>query len=292
VLKYSTIKGENTIYKIYYRILGVNVTINSTSKEFLKYWDYSYFYFRKKHNRNDCLEFSINYTRNKQILLKDPDKKYHYFAHLGDLNSHFTMIFWSHLLTKTNLYYDVLHAACVTKNGSTLLFPASTSRGKTLLSLALSKRYNYRFISDDRTVMITDKLRALPFPRNLGIRKKLLSLLPELNFIKGNKDLIYAQTSQTYHINPRRILNVRIGSQSEVTHIIFLNKFLGQDKSPRLSSIKSSKALMQIIKFSLGPKINFIKSLKYLTELTQKARVFELSPGNLDGTLEIIDNLR
>lgn len=74
------------------------------------------------------------------------------------------------------LYHtDVLHGACVEKEGKALVFLAGTNTGKSTLTTELIHQ-GYRYISDDYVILSKDSIEIIPF--HLPVKLRTLEFSP------------------------------------------------------------------------------------------------------------------
>lgn len=171
--------------------------------------------------------------------------------------------------------YHLIHAGAVSWENEGVIFPASTSMGKTTLVAKLVS-HGLRFLSDEVACLNLDRGIVEPFPRKLNIRhgsRGLLGLPLEPN---------------TTALDIEDIAPGSLSNPCAPRYILFLRGF--GDK-PRLECISNSNALFELFKFSISPIDDPAFLLFKFAPLLDKIQCFNLVMGDLDETANLVMGL-
>ena len=85
------------------------------------------------------------------------------------------------------------HSACISKNNNAVLLLGKTGSGKTTTAINLCRNYNFKLVSNDRTILKLDKnsdLSAIDGTKFLFLRKESIKRnLPKLLFVFENRKI-------------------------------------------------------------------------------------------------------
>ncbi len=160
-------------------------------------------------------------------------------------------------------------------------------RGKTTLTLGLLGQ-GFRYFSDDVTVFHKELYRMVPLPKSISVRPESLPLIEGciddkmLHKIRNAYD-----DSLGVHI--LHADDVEIGSPCNLRYFFFLGGF---EDAPRLEPMPRARAITAAMLLSLNNMIadpaRAYRSMSTLGAALRKAECYELHPGPLDQTVDVL----
>lgn len=192
-------------------------------------------------------------------------------------------------LTKNNLYYflyevvqviieetmllnaiNVLHGACVEKDGNALVFSAKTNTGKSTLVFDLTS-YGYNYISDDYAILSGDELKIVP----LHLPIKLRTLSPVSENIKDNvivRDYNPVRSENYYLVKPFSYCK---NKQYKLNAFFLINR---NDQVNNITKLNYKDSYKNLILNSKIPNLEAIKRINTISlSLAKYIDVYEIN---------------
>ncbi|MHB0999702.1 MAG: hypothetical protein ACYC27_10700 [Armatimonadota bacterium] len=184
-----------------------------------------------------------------------------------------------------------IHGGAVEKDGVGYIFPAESGSGKTTLVLALSAA-GYSFMSDEFAVLNGVSKKLFPFPRSLSIRKNTLKLFPEIQKNTGMFKEIHSPVETLFAVDPLQCFSTGIGEICDIKYVIFPR--YDPTTEPSIKPISGMEAFRRLVStksyISLGVAEKQ-SAMDLILSVISKSRCFEMTTGNLDKTVSLIDSL-
>ncbi len=161
---------------------------------------------------------------------------------------------------------DVLHGACVEKEGKALVFLAGTNTGKSTLTAELIHQ-GYRYISDDYVILSKDNTGIIPFHLPLKLRTLEFTSTVEENQIVV-RDFNPVKNENYYLIQPEAF------SQNKIYPVQAVFQIERTQNENIMRRLKCNEAFGTIVSYSKIADRNSIKKL--MTSALSLARIIEV----------------
>ena len=182
------------------------------------------------------------------------------------------------MLTKFNLF--IIHAGCVVKEGKGLLIPSPYGKGKTIITLYLV-RSGFKFLGDEYILLerSNDKVKAHLFPQRIGIKKRLINLFPELEFLQNREDSPHKKKRFWIdEVYPNAAVNVCYPQ-------LIISPYFKNESRLCLTKDSKRKALLNILQDKESSGINRglvfkdaqLKQFNILSSLVKQTDIYRLS---------------
>ena len=152
--------------------------------------------------------------------------------------------------------YTTVHAACVSKDDTTILMPAMPNTGKTYTTLWFLKR-GYNYLADD-TLLINIKGMAYASPTASAVSSKILEvvslgIIKDLNLrirssllkIPGSTKILKPYLLEAW----KAVKNVKILQKANITHVCIL--VFGCERIEELTSEQAINIIQGINRYSI-----------------------------------------
>lgn len=219
-----------------------------------------------KDNKADFLPITYCYFKHNGHYIITRNGKFAYsFKNFPEAVTRFDWMLMSEIVDH-NRYLPVIHASSVVKDGNAVIFAGKSGTGKSSFALMMGLD-GWGFIGDD--IVLVDKgingaTRAFCLGDNLA-RDIIGKEVPHIKGTKRGKNYLY--------IDPCQINIQIISSALPVSHIIFLEKGLKENKLKQLAPAMTLQRLIE----NLFDTSNFFKEkLDILIDTTGKASGAEL----------------
>lgn len=178
-----------------------------------------------------------------------------------------------------------MHAACVVKNGTGLLFCGESEAGKSSLSYACARK-GWTFVTDDLSELVRswNTTTVLGNPHRIRLRESAAALFPELRQIPIT---LRANGERAIELFTAQHPNLNIAPLSRVDYILFLNRRPGV--SATLLPLSAQKALRwfeQVLVLDECTEAQ-AKSLERLLS----AEIFEFRYSDMDSAVAHLDRV-
>jgi len=158
--------------------------------------------------------------------------------------------------------FAFMHAACVTKNGESLLFPAFSDTGKTTTAL-LFLRDGYKLLGDDKIITDGQKVFSYPAP----IRKILWRPFETIPFLRRFAMKKMINPPITLEAIPKRLFFLIIGKKNEVEEVD------REDISEKVSIM--TEATCPLFPHPMGVMLGyyFIRDIRFKTHIEKRKTI-------------------
>jgi len=154
--------------------------------------------------------------------------------------------------------FALIHSGCLNYSGQCLLFIASKDTGKTSTILSLLDGKNFKFMSDDLTV-ISKNGEAYSYPEKVDISPHTLTgdVIPPY----GNKSLIKRKMAKSHFLTLLlgRVFNLELGERREIPLDLIEDKgtikkvfiLMGSSEKEEIKQIDTARATEKILSATL-----------------------------------------
>ena len=219
-----------------------------------------------KDNKADFLPITYCYFKDSGQYIITRNGKFAYsYKNFPESVTRFDWMLMSEIVDN-NRHLPIIHASSVVKNGKAVIFAGKSGTGKSSLALIMGLE-GWGFIGDD--IVLVDKgvngaTRAFCLGDNLA-RDIIGKEVPHIKGTKRGKNYLY--------IDPCQINIQIISSVLPVSHIIFLEKGLKENK---LKQLTPAMTLQRLIENLFDTSNYFKEKLDILIDATEKASGAEL----------------
>jgi hypothetical protein len=180
---------------------------------------------------------------------------------------------WVQLLKAKGIY--ALHAAGAVKDGITILFPAYSGSGKSVLSLNLFKA-GYSLLSDD-TVFLSeenDKIAAIGYPEKINLRPDGAAMFPDMPIIEPAEGTSWKACVDIKQLSPGCFVD-----KSVPNAVVFIER--NNTSGSRYATISKADALIRLFKYSLFFVDKYVGSnhFQLLSKLAEQSKCYLLTIG-------------
>lgn len=180
-----------------------------------------------------------------------------------------------------------IHAACIGRRGQGILLAGESGAGKSSLAYACARR-GWTYISDDASSVVLRKQGRMVVgnPRAFRFRPEAIALFPEL---RGS---LHARNGKpTIEVETRRLPQVKVAYEYTVNHIVFLNRYAGDEGAPRLTPISARDCLKRLFQNPWPPELAINQQREAAIERLLTAPAYELRYCAFDAAIDLLDTL-
>jgi len=182
--------------------------------------------------------------------------------------------------------FVLIHSGCLNYGGQCFLFTASKDTGKTSTILSLLDGKDFRFMSDDLTV-ISKNGEAYSYPEKVDISP--YTLTGNVISLYGNKSLIKGKLAESHLLTLilGRLFNLELGERREIPHDLIEDKgtikkifiLKGGSEKEEIKQIGTAEAVEKILSATLGlinpSKVYLLNFYAYVCDFDLCGLLFE-----------------
>jgi hypothetical protein len=180
-----------------------------------------------------------------------------------------------------------IHAACIGRRGHGILLAGESGAGKSSLAYACARR-GWTYIADDASSVVLRKQgrTVVGNPRAFRFRPEVTALFPEL------KGAVHARNGKpTIEVETRRLPHVKVAYEYTVDHIVFLNRYTGDEGLPRLTPISARACLKRLFQNPWPSELAINQERDAAIERLLTAPAYELRYQEFDAAIDLLDTL-
>lgn len=175
-----------------------------------------------------------------------------------------------------------IHAGAVSWNGQGLIFPSLPNRGKSTLSVYLSRR-GFKFLSDEIACFDLVRGRLEAHPRSVRLRNSSHALLN----LKLDGNVVEDRATGKCIVDIEDLVGVGgvVGEACPLHMIFFLEGF---SEKPLLRPMEKFVAARQLLSYCFNPMEDGALSFAWIAPMVREARCYGLTMGSLEETADML----
>lgn len=181
-----------------------------------------------------------------------------------------------------------VHAACVVKNGSGVLFVGDSGAGKSSLAYACARR-GWLYVSDDATSLVRRRtgLLVVGNPQTFRFRPSISALFPELQ-----GPIKVRNGKPTLEIRTEGLSKIEVTSECTVEYVIFLNRREADVAGASLIPLPREESLRRLLQQNVWPAELCIQEERQAAiERLQAAKLLELTYSELNSAVDLLEQV-
>ncbi|MGH7802422.1 MAG: hypothetical protein ACREOW_17645 [Thermodesulfobacteriota bacterium] len=200
--------------------------------------------------------------------------------------SYAELIIFNSILSQIPNHF-ILHAGVVSWKDRGIILCGDMNSGKSTLTLSLA-RNGFKFLSDEIAFIDLESFEVAPFPRAMGFREDTISKIPELKFLKGQKNAMSLSGDMKWTFDIEEVCPNSLGNKFKIGYLIFLDGF---EEHPKLRHIPKSEALIESLRYTHTSGDDPIKHLLKVSDLVKEVECLRFVLGDRKENVKVLRNL-
>lgn len=181
-----------------------------------------------------------------------------------------------------------VHAACLAKNGSGVLFAGDSGAGKSSLAYACARR-GWTYVSDDATWLVRREtgLLVVGNPETFRFRPTISVLFPELQ-----GPIRVRNGKPTLEIKAEYLSGITASIECTIDYVVFLNRQEEAIDQANLSPMSREESLRRLLEQNAWPsELRIQGERQRAIERFEKAQLFELTYSELNPAIDLLEQV-
>ena len=277
------------MYLLHYKLQSHRFSIQTGNKKLADLCSQLYPNSRSKHNGCADLVYSLRMKSDSTAgtvyeVLVDGKKKYQTNSKSGLFASLEWMI-TCNALSHLREFFQ-LHAGSVEKDGKIILLPANHGKGKTTLTLSLTRNH-YRCLSDDIVLIEPETTMVIPFPRSFLVKDKSIKKMAESHLI-DKKNGYYCKSEDILYYNPYSTNRspVKKAKPYAIIELKHSHRFKNE-----LRPVSKSEMCIKLLRQSFNIHNYKRNGVTILTKLVRDSKCYSLKTNNVTDAVHLFSQI-